>query len=95
MKAHSSECCHGARRSRSLWPRGAVGGALFGLLAVLMPKCPLCIAAWLAVFGLSGLAARVDPRAIWLVAAFALALAAAAIVHGFLGRDDNNEGDGT
>jgi len=56
---------------------------LFAALAALMPKCPLCIAAWLGVLGFSGLAARVDPRALWLLAALAAAAAVASIVHRF------------
>jgi hypothetical protein len=58
----------------------------FAALAALMPKCPMCIAAWLGVLGLSGLAARVDPRALWLAAALAVAAFGAAIAHRFFGR---------
>jgi hypothetical protein len=48
----------------------------------------MCIAAWLGVLGLSGLAARVDRRALWLAAALAVAALGAAIAHRFLGRGD-------
>ena len=43
-----AECpgCPPARRPRSLWV--ALGG---GLLAVLVPKCPLCLAASLSFLG--------------------------------------------
>ena len=73
-------CC---RRANPLRRKGgwATGGALFGVLAVLMPKCPMCIAAWLGVLGLSGLAAHVDPRALWLGVALAVAGSGALIVH--------------
>ena len=69
-------------------PRGAVGGVLFAALAALMPKCPMCIAAWLGVLGLSGLAARIDPQALWLAAALVVAALGAASTHRFLGRID-------
>jgi hypothetical protein len=65
----SIACC------RRRWKRGAIGGLVFAVLAVLMPKCPMCIAAWLGVIGLSGLAMRVDPRAAWLAISVATALA--------------------
>jgi len=80
MKAHGIECCHGPGESGRGWARGAVGGVLFAVLAALMPKCPMCIVAWLGVIGLSGLAVRVDPRALWLAAALAVGVAGAAIV---------------
>ena len=73
MKAHANACCR-----RNGW---ATGGAIFTLGAVLMPKCPLCITAWLAVIGLSGLAAHIDPRTLWLVAALAVAGSSALLVH--------------
>jgi hypothetical protein len=95
MKAHGIECCHHPSKSRGGWARGAVGGALFAVLAALMPKCPMCIVAWLGVIGLSGLAVHVDPRALWLAAALATGVAGAAIVHGFLGREDTKKGDET
>jgi hypothetical protein len=71
MNAQSIKCCQHGRAKR--WMRGAVGGATFAILAALMPKCPMCIVAWLGVLGLSGLAAHVDARALWLGAALALA----------------------
>jgi hypothetical protein len=92
MKAHGIECCHGARRSRSGWSRSASGGLLFAVLAVLTPKCPVCIAAWLGVIGLSGIAEHVDPRALWLVAALAVATSGSVIVHRTLGRGETKKG---
>jgi hypothetical protein len=52
----------------------------------------MCIAAWLAVVGLSGLAARVEPRTLWLAGAIALSAASVALVHRFLGRDKTKRG---
>jgi len=57
------------------------GGVLFAVLAVLTPKCPMCLAAWLGALGLSGLAARFDPRALWLAAALAVAASGALIAY--------------
>ena len=80
MKAHASGCCQRASKKRGL----TAGGAIFAVLAVLMPKCPMCIAAYLSIVGLSGLAAHFDPRAVWLVAALAVAAFGALFVHRFL-----------
>jgi hypothetical protein len=76
MKA--TDCCHVHRRPPSRWTHG-VRGLLFAAFALLMPKCPLCIAAYLGALGLSGLAARVDPRVLWLVGSAAVALVAATV----------------
>jgi hypothetical protein len=57
-----------------------------------MPKCPMCIVAWLGVIGLSGLAVRVDPRAVWLAAALAAGIGGAVIVHRIFGRADTKKG---
>lgn len=79
MKAHGVGCCQPTTR------RGwAAGGVTFALLAALMPKCPLCVAAWLGVLGLSGLAARIDPRMLWLATALAVAACSKLFVHRFL-----------
>lgn len=75
-----SECC---RNSRTGLKRTVLGGTLFTVLAVLMPKCPMCIAAWLGVIGLSGLAEVVDPRALWLIAALMVSVGGMAMVHRF------------
>lgn len=50
-----SDCCRGRARAG----RGRAGSALtlaLGVALALVPKCPLCIAAYLSVFGL-GMAA--------------------------------------
>jgi hypothetical protein len=48
MSAHA--CCgrKTAAPPRNFWKR-ASGGALSGALLVLMPKCPMCIAAYIAL----------------------------------------------
>jgi hypothetical protein len=84
MKAHGIACC------QHRWRRGALGGVVFAVVAALMPKCPMCIAAWLGVIGLSGLAARVDPRGLWLAGAATMALAAA-LTHTLLTRRRKGE----
>jgi hypothetical protein len=83
MKAHGIDCCPRANARRG-W---TTGGVLFAGLAVLMPKCPLCIAAWLGALGLSGLAARFDPRVLWLVGALAVATSGAAIARRFSNKE--------
>jgi hypothetical protein len=80
MKAHDTGCCQRAAK-RSGW---TAGGLIFASLAALMPKCPMCIAAWLGVFGLSWFAARIDPQALWLAAALAVAASGALLVHRLL-----------
>jgi hypothetical protein len=72
-----TDCCHGHRRPR--WAHGTFRGALFAAFALLMPKCPLCIAAYLGALGLSGLATRVDPHVLWLVGSAAAALVVATV----------------
>jgi hypothetical protein len=46
------------RRSSRTGPRSAIPGTflpLVGLVALIVPKCPLCFAMWLAVLGIGGL----------------------------------------
>jgi hypothetical protein len=80
MKAHDVRCCQRTTKRRG-W---AAGGIVFAVLAALMPKCPMCIAAWFCVLGLSGLAVRIDPRALWLATAVAVAASSALLAHRFL-----------
>jgi hypothetical protein len=75
-------CCQRANNRRG-W---AAGGFLFAGLAVLTPKCPMCIAAWLGALGFSGLAAHIDPRSLWLAVALAVAACGALLVHRVAGR---------
>ena len=44
----------------------------------------MCIGAWLCVLGLSGFAASIDPRALWLAAALAVAASSTLLAHRFL-----------
>jgi len=57
-------CCHvqtGLRPRRSWW-RGAGGSVGSGVLLVLLPKCPLCIAAYLALWTGASVAMPVATR---------------------------------
>jgi hypothetical protein len=66
---------------------------MLAVLAAVMPKCPLCIAAWLSALGLSSLVSRVDARVVWLVLALLAATAGSAIVHRALSRQKLTKGD--
>jgi hypothetical protein len=61
-------------RQRALWA-AAVGPAL---LAVLIPKCPVCVAAYLVLFGLSAGAASVAAPLLFPASIALCALAVAA-----------------
>lgn len=89
MKTHGVECCLGARSSSPRGSRGAVLGLVFAALAALVPKCPMCVAAWLGVVGLSGVAVHLEPRTLGfataLLASLAVAATSAAVLHRVLG----------
>jgi hypothetical protein len=80
MKAHGIDCCQ-RTPTRGGW---AAGGVTLTALSALMPKCPMCFAAWLGVLGLSGLAARINLRVLLFATAFAVAACSALVVHRFL-----------
>jgi predicted transporter len=86
MKA---ECCQRSRTSRKL-ARGTVGAGVFAAFVALMPKCPVCMAAWLTALGLSGIAPHVGPRSLWVGGAAVMALAAAAFAHVVMARRAGN-----
>lgn len=85
--AQSVGCCQRANNRRA-W---AGRGLLFAGIAALTPKCPVCIAAWPGARGLSGLTARVDPHALWLAVALAVAASGALLVHRLVGRRRDDE----
>ena len=80
----TAQCCTGGRPSRRLARRlsGAAASILPGALLVLLPKCPLCLAAWLTV--VTGIAvpaaAAAQMRGLIVLLWAAAALAAAQIV---------------
>lgn len=69
----TGQCCTGEGRSRPLARRlsGSVASMLPGAVLVLLPKCPLCLAAWLTVAtGGIAISAASAERIRWIVAAF-------------------------
>ena len=76
----AGQCCMGGRPSRRLARRlsAAAASILPGALLVLLPKCPLCLAAWLTVvtgvgFSAAGAAWASGILVMFWVAAVALA----------------------
>jgi hypothetical protein len=82
----TGRCCTGEGQSRRLARRlsGAAASVLPGAALVLLPKCPLCLAAWLtAVMGGTAVSATFAERFRWMVVVCwvaAVALAGAQIV---------------
>jgi hypothetical protein len=64
-------CCRGEGRPRRL----AAASMLPGAALVLLPKCPLCLAAWLGVSAMSAAYLRPGIAVLW-VAAMAMAFVA-------------------
>jgi hypothetical protein len=81
----AGQCCTGEGPSRRLARRlfAAMPSILPGAVLVLLPKCPLCLAAWLTVItgvGVSAAAAASLGKLIVVCWVAAVALAAAQIV---------------
>lgn len=89
----TSSCCDGARRASPFRLGAETAGAVVSAATlILLPKCPMCLAAYVAVatgFGISVAAAshlRAVTFAVCLVVLVAFALAMAARVRRRLGR---------
>jgi hypothetical protein len=81
----TAQCCTGGGPSRRLARRlsGAAASILPGAVLLFLPKCPLCLAAWLTVvtgIGISAAAAACVRGLIVLFSVAAVVLAAAQIV---------------
>jgi len=82
-----AQCCTGGGPSRRLARRlsGAAASILPGAVLVLLPKCPLCLAAWLALvtgIGVSAAAAQCVRGLIVVFWVASVALATAQIIRG-------------
>jgi len=95
----TAQCCMGGRASRRLarrLPRVAAS-TLPGAVLVLLPKCPLCLAAWLTVttgIGVSAAAAAWVRGAIVVFWVSAVALGAAQIIRGCERAGGSQAGEG-
>ena len=81
----TAQCCTGGGPSRRLARRlsGAAASILPGAVLLFLPKCPLCLAAWLTVvtgIGISAAAAACVRGLIVVFSVAAVVLAAAQIV---------------
>jgi hypothetical protein len=93
----TAQCCTGEGPSRRLARRlsGAAASILPGAVLVLLPKCPLCLAAWFTVVTGIALPAATAARVRGLIVVFwaaAVALAATQIVRR---RANLNRGPGS
>jgi hypothetical protein len=81
-----AQCCTGGGPSRRLARHfGAASSILPGGVLMLLPKCPMCLAAWLAFAAGTGVSAATATRVRGLIVVFwvaALAIAAARIIRG-------------
>jgi hypothetical protein len=78
----TGQCCTGERQSGRLARRraGPAASILYGAVVVLLPKCPMCLAAWLTVVTGIGVSAAAAERVRVLMVVFwfaALAVVAA------------------
>jgi hypothetical protein len=83
-----AQCCTGGGPSRRFARRvsGAVASMLPGAVLVLLPKCPLCLAASIAVATGIGVSAEAAAWVRWLIAVFWVVALALATVKIFGGR---------
>jgi hypothetical protein len=79
-----AQCC---RITSTIRPSGAAASLLPGAALLLLPKCPLCLAAWLGLagIGVSAAAAAWMRCLIVLIWVVAVALVAARIIRGRAG----------
>ena len=87
----NGQCCTGGRPSRRLARRLAATASLLpAAVLALLPKCPLCLAAWLTVITGAGVSAAAAARVRGLIVVLwvaALVVAAARIVRRRAERD--------
>lgn len=76
----TGQCCTGEGRRRRLARRlsGAAASILPGAVLLLLPKCPLCLAAWLTVATGVGVSAAAAARVRGLLVVFWIAAAGVA-----------------
>lgn len=62
LQSGMNASCHCSQKAPAAAVKNSVGWILPGVMLVLMPKCPLCLAAWISLLfgiGLSASAAKV------------------------------------
>ncbi len=82
------QCCAGGRQNSRLARRlsRAAGSILPGAALALLPKCPLCLAAWLTVATGIGVSAAVAALVRNLLLILCIAVAAGVVGSALLGR---------